>query len=103
MHGETEADAALREVREESGYRCEILARLPGMYRGGMGQNVFFLMRPEGAPGDLDGETASTRWVEPAEAEVLIHKTTNTVGRKRDLNVLADALALGEQSGVLRK
>jgi len=73
---------------------AEIIAPVPGTFAGGTTDNVFFLMRPTGPAGTPDKETASVRWAAPDEARALISKTTNLVGRKRDLAVLGAALAL---------
>ena len=65
------------------------MGRVPGIFTGGAGQNVYFLMRPMGSPGKPDpAETASVRWVTPQEARELISATINALGRKRDLDVL---------------
>jgi 8-oxo-dGTP pyrophosphatase MutT (NUDIX family) len=89
----SEDETALREVREETGYKAEILGAVPGVFQGGMGQNVYFLMRPIGPVGEHDTETQSVRWVDPAEEAELIQQTTNEFGRRRDLKVLEAALA----------
>ena len=46
---ETGEEAALREVCEETGIVAEIVERIAGEFRGGMGMNIYFLMRPTGA------------------------------------------------------
>ena len=70
--GEGWEQAALREVREETGWRCEIERELaPGHYRDGDGRPKFvrfWLMRAvegEFAPND---EVDALRWLAPAEA-----------------------------------
>jgi 8-oxo-dGTP pyrophosphatase MutT (NUDIX family) len=102
--GETGEACALREVEEETGCRAEIIGRVPGTFRGGTGDNVYFLMRPasEGFEAALahpagTSETASTRWVNYDEARSLIVLTTNHVGRERDLKVLEAALSAYQQ------
>lgn len=87
-HGEP---CALREVLEETGYSAEIIAKLPGVYRGGTSQTEFFLMRPVGEPIAFDKETQSIIWVTFEVARERIGETTNSGGRARDLMVLADA------------
>jgi len=96
--GETSEEAALREVREETGVFAEIVERIPGTFSGSTTENIYFLMRPTGRTEKPGTETANARWATPDEARVLISETTNRVGRKRDLAVLAAALTL--RSGV---
>jgi 8-oxo-dGTP pyrophosphatase MutT (NUDIX family) len=91
--GETPEKTALREVREETGYQAEIITKIPGTFPGGTGATEFFLMRPVGKPGKFHWETEEVRWATPDEAKTLIAMTTNAVGRKRDLQVLAAAFA----------
>ena len=73
--GETSVDAALREVREETGYRCEVVRELePVTYWFQRdGQRVrktvrWFLMRPLEKVGDHDHEVDEVAWAEPEEA-----------------------------------
>jgi ADP-ribose pyrophosphatase YjhB (NUDIX family) len=91
---ETLEEAALREVREESGLFAEIVARIPGTFPGGTTENIYFLMRPTGRTEEPDTKTANVRWATPDEARGLIGETTNRIGRKRDLAVLEAALSL---------
>ena len=90
---ESPRQTALREVREETGVDAEIVGVIPGVYAGGTGDCVYFLMKPisehELGPDQL--ETASLRWASEDEARMLIRQTTNEKGRKRDLDVLAAA------------
>jgi 8-oxo-dGTP pyrophosphatase MutT (NUDIX family) len=73
--GETSADAALREVREETGYRCEVVRALdPVTYwfqrRGRRIKKTvrWFLMRPIEKVGEHDHEVDEVAWVDRAEA-----------------------------------
>ena len=86
-------ETALREVKEETGYSCRILGRVPGSFRGGTSINDYFLMAPDGAPGQFDWETEAVMWVSPAEAVPYINQTTKEVARVRDLAVLEAAVA----------
>jgi 8-oxo-dGTP pyrophosphatase MutT (NUDIX family) len=96
--GESPEQAALREVKEETGYQALIVSKLPGRYEGGTTVNEYFLMSPVGEPGPFDKkETQATRWVSGAQAETLIAMTTNAVGRKRDLAVLKSAVQFVQQ------
>ncbi|MBI3634946.1 MAG: NUDIX hydrolase [Candidatus Rokubacteria bacterium] len=69
MAGETNAAAALREVREETGYRCEVVRELVSVtywfQRGGgrVKKTVhWFLMRPLEKEGDHDHEVDEVLW-----------------------------------------
>jgi len=86
--GETPEQAALREVKEETGYVAVITRALPGRFHGGTTTNKFFLMSPVGEPGKFDSETAAIKWASYVEAASLISMTTNEKGRKRDLAIL---------------
>ncbi len=73
--GESSAEAALREVREETGWRCEIVRPLePATYwfqRDGrrVKKTVrWFLMRPLEKVGDHDHEVDEVAWLPPREA-----------------------------------
>lgn len=73
--GERSQEAALREVEEETGYRCRILGELPKAeywFRHG-GQLVkktvrWFLMEPVEQTGSHDWEVRSVAWLTPEEA-----------------------------------
>ncbi|HKB23779.1 MAG TPA: NUDIX hydrolase [Methylomirabilota bacterium] len=73
--GESSADAALREVREETGWRCEIVRELEDVtywfQRDGrrVRKSVrWFLMRPLEQAGEHDHEVDEVSWVTRAEA-----------------------------------
>lgn len=87
--GESAEQAALREVREETGYSAEITGRLSHCFAGGTTMTEYFLMAPKGQPGEFDEEeTAEIKWATLADAEHLIAQTANAVGKKRDLAIL---------------
>lgn len=73
--GERSQEAALREVEEETGYRCRIVGELPKAeywFRHG-GQLVkktvrWFLMEPVEQIGSHDWEVRSVAWLSPEEA-----------------------------------
>jgi len=92
--GETEVEAALREVWEETGVVGCIEKRIPGEFQGGTSKTIYFLMTVERKTGELDDETESVAWVTADEAVKRIQQTPNQIGRKRDLAVLKAALAL---------
>ena len=73
--GERDVDAALREVREETGYDCEIVRELEVVtyWFQRRGQRVkktvrWYLMRPLAKAGEHDHEVDEVAWVAPAEA-----------------------------------
>lgn len=73
--GETSAAAALREVREETGYHCEVVRELEAVtyWFQRNGQRIrktvrWFLMRPLEKVGDHDHEVDEVAWAEPEEA-----------------------------------
>jgi 8-oxo-dGTP pyrophosphatase MutT (NUDIX family) len=75
VSGETSADAAIREVREETGYRCEVVRDLaPVTYwfrRDGrqIKKTVrWFLMRPLEKIGEHDHEVDEVLWTDKADA-----------------------------------
>ena len=77
--GESSEDAALREVREETGYRCQVVRELePVTYWFQRdGQRIkktvrWFLMRPVEKEGEHDHEVDEVRWARPEEADSLL-------------------------------
>jgi 8-oxo-dGTP diphosphatase len=73
--GETGEEAALREVREETGYRCRIVKELPKseyFYRRGdklvRKTAQWFLMEPIEKEGSHDDEIDDVRWLPVKEA-----------------------------------
>lgn len=73
--GEESIDAALREVREETGYRCEVARELEPVtyWFQRNGQRVkktvqWFLMRPLEKVGEHDHEVDEVAWAVPTEA-----------------------------------
>jgi 8-oxo-dGTP pyrophosphatase MutT (NUDIX family) len=81
---------ALREVSEESGHICRPTGTVPGNFSSGSGRtNNYFLLESHHIDNSLrDDETQSTCWATFADAQLLIHETSNVGGRTRDLNVL---------------
>ncbi|MBI1735701.1 MAG: NUDIX hydrolase [Candidatus Rokubacteria bacterium] len=77
--GESSQDAALREVREETGYHCRVVRELePVTYwfqRDGrrIKKTVrWFLMQPVEKVGEHDHEVDEVRWARPDEADSLL-------------------------------
>jgi 8-oxo-dGTP pyrophosphatase MutT (NUDIX family) len=73
--GESSADAALREVREETGYRCDVVRALDEVtyWFQRDGQRIkktvrWFLMRPLEKAGEHDHEVDEVAWLERGEA-----------------------------------
>lgn len=98
--GETPQIAALREAKEETGADCTIISPLPGEFAGGTTINRYFIMRAPVGSGCIepdDKETASIKWLTVEDAIEHIGKTTNTLGKQRDIKVLHEALALYQQ------
>ena len=87
---ESPADAALREVLEETGYRASIIGALDKAYEGDTGWTSFFVMKPAGLPQGPTPETASIKWVTLDEAKKLIALTKSNKGRARDLHIVGD-------------
>lgn len=92
--GESGEQAALREVREETGYDATIVAPVPGSYEGETTENRYWLMRPQAHAQAPHWETEQIRWCTPAEARALIAQTPSATKRRRDLAVLEAALEL---------
>lgn len=96
----TPEQTALREVLEETGYQAEIIGRVPGSFAGGTGTNEYFLMSPIADSGPFDAaETEAIEWVSYEDAVDYIKKTTNPIGRDRDLAVLHAAIAEYDRLG----
>ena len=88
--GESAETAALREVREETGYDARITGLLPRVFQGDTSTTLFFLMAPVGDQHSFGEETACTKWVDFDEAKILVSTNRTMVGRERDLSVIAD-------------
>lgn len=93
IESEHPADAAHREVAEETGHNTEIVDHVPGTFKGGTGShNSYYLMKSTGRnAAQMDDETRSTRFADYHTARQLIGKSTNQKGRARDLAVLNSA------------
>ncbi len=89
---ESHPQAALREVREETGWVGHIVGRL-GIFPGDTTETTYYLMRPVRKAGAFDHETQDIAWVTREEAEARIAHTLTTKGKVRDLAVLKLAYA----------
>jgi 8-oxo-dGTP pyrophosphatase MutT (NUDIX family) len=87
--GELPTDAALREVREETGHECSVIMPLGEFIEGLETVTTFFLMRSVHDHGDFHDETAEVRWASWDEAEKLLSLTEHDMGRARDLRVMS--------------
>lgn len=92
--GETPEQAALREVREETGYACRVTGFIPKLFKGSTTSTAFFLMEPVGGQGKFCDETQHTCWADFIKARELIGLTKIAIGRERDLAVLEAARQL---------
>lgn len=88
--GESWADAALREVAEETGFRCELGPELaPARYRDRKGRDKlvrFYRMRPVEGRFEPNDEVDELRWLAPAEALELL-------GYERDRELVGGLLS----------
>ena len=73
--GESSADAAVREVREETGWRCEVVRELTAVtyWFQRRGQRIrktvrWYLMRPLEKEGEHDHEVDEVLWADAADA-----------------------------------
>lgn len=87
--GERPTEAALREVREETGHECSVVRPLGEPVEGLETVTTFFLMRPLRDHGDFHEETTEVRWASWDEAEQLLSLTEHDTGRARDLRVMS--------------
>lgn len=86
--GESPEKAALREVKEETGYSARIVSKIDGQFRGETSITEMFLMYPISAQTTHDDETNQTRWVAYRDAVRMIRMTRSRIGRERDLAIL---------------
>jgi 8-oxo-dGTP diphosphatase len=68
--------AALREVREETGFECELVRELDAVrYRDRKGRSKlvrYWLMTPRGGSFEPNDEVDELRWLTPAEADDIL-------------------------------
>ena len=66
---EDPTDAAIREVEEETGMKCEIVQAIPGSFKKeGQSNNKYFLMKVKEDTGSFGSETSDIKWASPKEA-----------------------------------
>lgn len=80
--------AAIRAVKEKTGYEARILAKLSGVFKGSTGSTSFYLMDAKHPPSEINWQTERICWETFENAEKLIKESTNLKGRERDLEVL---------------
>jgi 8-oxo-dGTP pyrophosphatase MutT (NUDIX family) len=108
--GETEEQAALREVLEETGWVAEIVEKIPGEWEGSTTINRYFLMRPVQNTGSWQymdtskEETWSVAWV-PREACAALFHLGSKKSATRDTEVVNTAwnLWLNTEAGMAWK
>ena len=91
--GESPEQTAVREVLEETGYRAEVVTKIPGSFSGSRTCNEYFLMVPVEDTRHFGAETQAVCWATAEEARQLILLNQKPKRRKRDLRVLKLALA----------
>jgi 8-oxo-dGTP diphosphatase len=92
--GESVEETALREVLEETGVRCKIVAKIPGKFVGSTTSNEYFLMALVEDTKQFKEETQAVHWASEEEAETFIVQTKNPAGKQRDLKLLRAALSI---------
>ncbi|GIO96096.1 hydrolase [Paenibacillus lautus] len=85
-------ETAIREVLEETGYKCSIIAAIPGEYESDTCLTKYFLMRPDVWSAQCDEETQEIKWVSVEQAFEMIELTTTLKGRQRDKDALISAI-----------
>lgn len=86
--GESPRDAAVRAVREKTGYDAEIRISVPGAFKGSASCTCYYVMDAKHPPAKPNWQTAGLRWVNFDEARDLIRQSPNAEGRDRDLAIL---------------
>lgn len=89
--GESPLDAAVRAVREKTGYDAEIRIGVPGLFKGSSTSTNYYVMDAKHPPAKPSWQTAGLRWVRFDEARDLIRQSENSEGRDRDLAILEAA------------
>ena len=98
--GETPEIAGLREVKEESGWDAQIIAKIEGSYEGTTTITEYFLMKPIGVQGQWQyqgtskEETWQVAFVPYDCARLLVATSSNKKARDRDIEVLDKAYEL---------
>jgi 8-oxo-dGTP pyrophosphatase MutT (NUDIX family) len=85
-------ETALREVQEETGYLCRIVAPIPGEFASERCVTKYFLMEPIERAENFDKETQEVKWFGTAEAFDKISLTRTEKGKERDRKALLSAI-----------
>ncbi len=86
--GESPREAAVRAVREKTGYDAEIRISVPDTFKGSASSTCYYVMDAKHPPAKPNWQTAALRWVNFDEARDLIRQSPNGEGRDRDLAIL---------------
>ena len=86
--GESPQDAAVRAVREKTGYDAEIRISVPGVFKGSATSTCYYVMDVKHPPDKPNWQTSGLRWANFDEARDLIRQSPNAEGRDRDLAIL---------------
>lgn len=89
--GESPRDAAVRAVREKTGYESDIRISVPGVFKGSSSSTCYYVMDAKHPPAEPNWQTSGLRWVRYEEARDLIRQSPNVEGRNRDLAILEAA------------
>lgn len=89
--GESSREAAVRAVREKTGYGADIRISVPGAFKGSSSSTCYYVMDARHPPAKPNWQTAGLRWVRYEEARDLIRQSPNVAGRNRDLAILEAA------------
>lgn len=85
---ESPRDAAVRAVREKTGYDADIRISLRGAFKGSSSSTCYYVMDARHPPAKPNWQTTALRWVNFDEARDLIRQSPNAEGRDRDLAIL---------------
>lgn len=89
--GESPREAAVRAVREKTGYDADIRISVPGAFKGSSSSTCYYVMDAKHPPAKPNWQTAGLRWVRYEDARELIRQSPNVEGRNRDLAILEAA------------
>jgi 8-oxo-dGTP pyrophosphatase MutT (NUDIX family) len=85
-------ETAIREVLEETGHECKIIAPISGEFESDTCFTKYYLMKPTSRIIPYENETQEIRWFEVEEAFEMIKLTRTIKGRNRDMNALKSAI-----------